>query len=210
MRVRPHGHRSARLTAAALVASVTLGGALTGCSGGASGKQASSGSTSSSGSPSPSTSGSSSPSPSATPAPSPPKEPKAAKDTAATRKAFAAFVVASWGYALRTNDAPAVTGLALKGHPCQGCKDFSAELAKRRKQQWYVALPGVKVHAVAVSPSSAPHTYLARAKIDVPASQSLFEDGSFRNENPAHRGATFEVLMVYAGKSYRLLGFEVR
>jgi hypothetical protein len=136
--------------------------------------------------------------------------PRAAKDTVAARKAFASSVVARWGYALRTDDATAVTGLSPKNHPCQGCKDFATELGKRRKQRWYVDFPGAKVRSVTVSPSSAPHTYLAHLKVDIPASRSFFRNGSFRNDNPAHRGATFDVRMAYSGKAYRLLAFQVR
>jgi hypothetical protein len=142
-------------------------------------------------------------------APRPPRAPLAKKDTAAARKAFAVFVVARWSYALRTNDAGVVTGLSPK-QACQGCKDFAAELGKRRKQHWYVDFPGAKVRSVSVTPATAPHSYLARAKVDIPSSRSLFTNGSFRNDNPAHRGATFEVRMTYAKKGYSLLAFQVR
>ena len=51
-------------------------------------------------------------------------------------------------------------------------------------------------------------TWRAR-KVDIPASRSFFKDGSFRNDNPAHRGTTFEVQMSYAEKNHALLSFRV-
>ena len=118
-------------------------------------------------------------------------------------------MIKRWGYALRTNDAGAVTGLSPKKQTCSGCKDFAAELAQRRKQRWYVDFPGTKVRSVTVTPAG-PHAYLARATVDIPASESFFRNGAFRNDNEAHRGATFYVRMGYAGKHYDLLGFQVR
>src|SRR3954452_9402975 len=211
MRVRPDGHRSPRPAVALLVGAVALGPVLAGCGGGNDKADDAAGSPTASGTPTASGSGSVSGSPTGSPAssptPRPPKEPRAGKDTAAARKAFASFVIARWGYALRTNDAGAVTGLSPKKQACEGCKDFAAELTKRRKQHWYVDFPGAKVRSVTVTPAG-PHTSVARAKVDIPASTSLFKDGSFRNQNAAHRGATFFVRMAYAGKGYELLAFQ--
>jgi len=217
MRVRSHGHRFAAPVVATLVGVVALGPLLTGCSDGdgrssdaaSSPKASSTSSESPSGSPSGSPSESPTESPSASPTPRPPKPPKPGKDTPDARKAFASFVVARWGYALRTNDAGVVTGLSPKKQTCAGCKDFAAELAKRRKQRWYVDFPGAKVRSVKVT-ADGPQAYLARATVDVPASKSYFRNGAFRNDNEAHRGATFFVRMHYVGKHYDLLGFEVR
>ena len=199
---------------ATLVGVVALGPLVAGCSDGGSSDAADSPKASSSASSSASESSSESPSespsasPSASPEPRLPKAPKPGKDTPAARKAFASFVIARWGYALRTNDAGAVTSLSLKKQTCAGCKDFAAELAKRRKQRWYVDFPGAKVRSVTVNPAG-PQAYLARAKVDIPASESFFRNGAFRNDNAAHRGATFWVRMAYVGKHYELVGFQV-
>jgi hypothetical protein len=142
--------------------------------------------------------------------PRPPKVPAAVKDTATARKAFAAAVITRWGYALRTDDAGVVTGLSPAKQLCQGCRDFAAALAVRRKQHWYVDFPGARVRSVTVTPSGAAHTYLAHARVDIPESRSYFTDGSYRNDNPAHKGATFDVRMSYAQKRYTLLAFQVR
>ena len=153
-------------------------------------------------------------SPSATLPPEPklPKAPKA-KDSAAGREAFAEFVVDRWGYALRTNDATALTDLSPGSGLCQGCAELRSELKQRKKQGWYVDFPGAKVVEVDVAPSEEttddPGIHVARAKINVPASESRFEDGAVRNENKARKGATFEVRMRLDGKRYSLLAFRV-
>lgn len=140
--------------------------------------------------------------------PRPPKQPRAT-DTAAGRRAFAEFVVAAWGHALRTNDAGPVTGLSPAGQPCQGCKELAAELRKRKKQGWYVDFPGAEVRRVVLGGAGAPATYLARATVDIPRSISYFDDGTFRNDNDAHRGATFEVRMRFDKKRWSLLAFRL-
>jgi Family of unknown function (DUF6318) len=154
-----------------------------------------------------------SPSPSAT-EPSRPPEPElpkapAAKNTDAGRKAFAEFVVARWGYALRTNEAAALSDLSPRSAPCGGCVKLAAELRKREKEGWYVDFPGAKVTKVEVVPGELPGVHVATARIDVPASQSYFEDGELRNENEARKGATFEVRMRLDGKRFVLLAFRV-
>ena len=165
----------------------------------------------SSGSPSPSES-STTPSPSpttdTTPEPTLPEAPPS-KDTKAGRQAFAEFVVERWGYALRTNDASALTDLSPRSGPCQGCKELEAELRKREKEGWYVDFPGARVVKVDVVAGDEPRVQVATAKIDVPASESYFEDGELRNENEARKGAAFEVRMRLDGKRFVLLAFRV-
>jgi hypothetical protein len=50
---------------------------------------------------------------------------------------------------------------------------------------------------------------VASATVDIPESDSFNTDGTFRNTNPAHPGATFTVQMRYTGKQYQLLAFSV-
>ena len=136
-------------------------------------------------------------------------EPPRAKDTAKSRKQFAEFVIASWSHALRTNDFKAVTGLSPRRAPCAGCAEFRDELEKRRKQGWFVDYPGTKIKRLEVGRAGQPGTYLASAKVNIPESRSYFDDGAFRNDNAAHRGATFQVRMRLDEKRYTLLAFRV-
>jgi hypothetical protein len=149
-----------------------------------------------------------SPTPSTTSAPKLPKAPPA-KDTADGREAFAKFVIDRWGYALRTNDATAVTDLSPQSGPCGGCPELQDELRTRKKEGWYVDFPGAKIVKLQVAPDTEPGVQVATATINVPASTSYFDDGELRNENDAHKGATFEVRMRLDGKSYVLLAFSV-
>ncbi len=149
-----------------------------------------------------------SPSPSPTRKPKPPKAPPA-KDTDAGRRAFAKFVIARWGFALRTNKAAALVDLSPKSGACEGCKKLRQELRKRKKQGWYVDFPGAKIVKLKVSPGDQPGVYLAQAKINVPRSTSYFEDGEVRNENKRHKGAAFEVRMRLDKKHYSLLAYRV-
>lgn len=151
---------------------------------------------------------SSSPSATTTAEPKPPKRPKA-KDNQAGRRAFAEFVVDRWGYALRTNDAGALTELSPRSGPCQGCAELRSELRKRKKQGWYVDFPGARVVNVDVAAADDPRVHVAKTKINIPASESYFEDGELRNENKRRKGATFEVRMRLDGKRYSLLAFRV-
>ena len=171
----------------------------------------------------PSPSSSLTPTPSATPSesvtespdPEPPEEPPA-KNNPVSRRAFARFVVDTWGYALTTNKAEALTGLSPGKQPCRGCRDFEKELSTRERQGWYVDFPGARVKDVELSPGSGPDEVVAAVKIDIPESASYFEDGSFRNDNQARKNATFEVLMRFdegakqRKASYSLLAFTVR
>lgn len=193
--------RSAAATAVLLLAVST-----TGCSGDS--DEPDSGPTSSESASESSTSPSPSPSSTRTAKPKLPKAPPA-KATDVGRKAFAEFVIDRWGYALRTNDASALTDLSPKAAPCQGCVDLQRELAKRRKQGWYVDFPGAKVVKVDLAAGDLPGVQVATARINVPASESYFEDGELRNENDARKGAAFEVRMRLNGKRYVLLAFRV-
>jgi hypothetical protein len=205
----PLARRCAVATTALLLA-----GALGACSGDSSepsSSEPSSSESESSGSATPSES-STTPSPSPTAETTPePKLPKAppSKDTKAGREAFAEFVVERWSYALGTNDASALTDLSPKSGPCQGCKELEAELKKRKKQGWYVDFPGARVTKVDVVPGEEPGVQVATATINVPASESYFEDGELRNENKARKGAKFEVRMRLDGKRFVLLAFRV-
>jgi hypothetical protein len=161
-------------------------------------------------SPSETTSPSPAPSPSASSSPEPklPKAP-AAKDTAAGRAAFADFVIARWGYALETNDATALTDLSPESGPCEGCPELQAELRTRTKEGWHVDFPGARIVKMRIGPGDVEGVQVATATINVPASTSYFDDGELRNENEAHKGATFEVRMRLDGKRYALLAFRV-
>lgn len=134
----------------------------------------------------------------------------AARNTPEGRKAFARFVVASWGYALRSNDASAVTELGPK-RPCQGCRDLQAELARRKRQGWHVDFPGAELRSLKVTTQDkAEKVYVATARVDLPASRSYYDDGSFRNENPAHDNRRFTVRMRFQDKRFVLLEFRLR
>lgn len=158
--------------------------------------------------PTPSLTGSPSASPDATADSGPPDVP-AARDTAASRKEFAHVVVDSWSHALQTNRAASVTRLS-KGRPCQGCAELRRELTKRKREGWYVDFPGAEVGSTTVRRGGGPGTWVARAKVDIPASRSYFDDGTFRNDNEAHEGGSFEVTMRKDGRRWTLLGFRVR
>jgi hypothetical protein len=137
-----------------------------------------------------------------------PKAPKAA-NTPASRKEFTEFVVERWGYALATNDAEAVTDLGPEDAACKGCKELEKELENRRKEGWNVDFPGATVKKVTVTPAGAAQTFDSVATIDIPESQSYFEDGSFRNDNKAFRDAEFSVQMRWAGGRYVLLSYTL-
>lgn len=137
-----------------------------------------------------------------------PKAPKA-RNTPDGRKAFTEFVVERWGYALATNEATAVSDLSAKGSSCQGCKELEKELAKRSKQKWAVDFPGATVDKITVKGAGAPATFESTAVIDIPASRSYFEDGTYRNENEAFKNAEFVVGMRYTKARYVLLSYRV-
>jgi hypothetical protein len=152
-----------------------------------------------------------SPSPSASPGDDerPPKAPKAS-DSKKARTAFVEFVVDSWGFALRHNDpAPVVRLSPSRKEPCLGCADLQAELAKRRKQGWYVDFPGAEIGRIEFGPGPETGTFAAAATIDIPATLSFFDDGSVRNTSEEHPDASFELLARRDGKEFTLLGFRI-
>jgi hypothetical protein len=136
----------------------------------------------------------------------PPAAPKASRD-ARGQRAFARHVMDLWGYALRTNDAGPLTAAGPGPRPCDGCRPFARELAARERQGWSVDFPGLDVHRVRLG--SQRGAVLARAVVDIPASDAYNADGSYRSSNPPHPGAHFEVRMRYAERGYRLLSFTV-
>ena len=83
------------------------------------------------------------------------------------------------------------------------------ELENRRKEGWNVDFPGATVKKVTVTPAGAAQTFDSVATIDIPESQSYFEDGSFRNDNKAFRDAEFSVQMRWAGGRYVLLSYTL-
>jgi hypothetical protein len=198
-----------RVPALPLVAALALA-ALSGCSGEASKAAAkpSQTPTSSAGSRSPSLSSS----PTAAPTPERPSAPAFAPGDKG-QKAFAAYVVDTWGYALATNDAAALTRLSpSKKELCRGCSDFAAELRRRDKQGWHVEFPGASVRRTTLQREG--ERILATTVADIPPSQSFFDDGTFRNDNEAHRGARFLIDLRTDGQAkkqhYVLLAFSLR
>lgn len=159
-------------------------------------------------SPAPSVSASASVStPSATPAAEKvPRTPTATPGKAGQQR-FARHVMDLWGYGLRTDNAKPIVALSPKAKPCRGCTEFTATLTRRHKQGWSVDFAGVKVRKVVLK-QVAGNTY-ARSTVDIAKSDSYNTDGTFRNTNKKHDGATFEVLMSYARKKYHLLAFTV-
>ena len=137
-----------------------------------------------------------------------PKAPQA-RNTPEGRKAFTEFVVERWGYALATNEASAVSDLSAKGSSCRGCQELEKELAQRRKQEWAVDFPGASVDKITVKGAGVPATFEATAVIDIPASRSYFEDGTYRNENEAFKNAEFIVGMRYTKARYVLVSYRV-
>ena len=57
--------------------------------------------------------------------------------------------------------------------------------------------------------AGAPATFESTAVIDIPASRSYFEDGTYRNENEAFKNAEFVVGMKYTKARYVLLSYRV-
>jgi hypothetical protein len=196
-----HSRRGSRtLVVLALCATVALGG----CSGGSDPSSASSRSASASASPS-----ASSTTEAATASPTaarPPRAPKPTRGPAGQRK-FARHVMAVWAYALRTDDAKPLVALSPQAKKCEGCKAFATSMKKRKKAGWYVALTGLDVRKITLK--KVDDNVYARASVNVPQSDSYNSDGSFRNTNKAHRGATFEVLMHRGAKHFQLLAFTV-
>jgi hypothetical protein len=184
----------------ALAAMLTAGVLLTGCDG----------SPSAAGTPSaaPSATVSSaapSPVPSVDPAPAAPAQVRSRK--AAGQQAFARHVMDLWGYALRTDDPKPLAATAAGKQTCGGCAPLARALASRRRQGWTVDFPGVTVRRVRLAAQGGDR--VARATVDIPASDSYTTDGTFRNTSPAHKGATFVVRMRYVRNQWRLVSFTV-
>ncbi len=157
-------------------------------------------------------SASTSASPTAAPSPRRPARPGFAPGDKG-QKAFAAFVVDSWGYALSTNDATAVTRLSpSKKEKCRGCKELAAELRTRDKEGWHVEFPGATVRRTTLERDG--ERILATTTADIPASRSFFDDGTYRNDNEAHRGAKFLLDLRIDGEGKKrhwvLLAFSLR
>jgi hypothetical protein len=187
-----------RAARSSLAAALVAGLVLAGCSSGSDGS-------STADTQSPATSSLARPSASAT-TEAPPRAPRPAPGPAG-QKAFARHVMDLWSYALRTNDARPLTSLG--GRPsCGGCASLSRELARRERQGWVVDFAGLDVHTVALATAQG-RVRVARVSVTIPASDSYNTDGTFRNTNPAHAGATFVVRMRYADKRYRLVSFTV-
>lgn len=118
-------------------------------------------------------------------------------DSAAGKRAYVTYIVEGWVYALNTND-PSVLLDESGAKPCRGCDSLRAELAEREKEGWHVQLPGVDVRKVTFRRDE--DVEVATAVVDIPASQSFFEDGTYRNDNDEHRGAEFVIDISADGK----------
>lgn len=157
-------------------------------------------------SPSPSTSAGASPGPApsqdAAPVPAPPR----GKHDRVNARRFAEYSLQAWIHALSTNDAGALLR-ASGDRPCDGCAALRRELMRRERQGWYVALRDVRVRRADVT--LAARTARVRLTVDLPESQSLRQDGSYRSTNPAHPGSVFEVRMVHTRNRYRLTAFSL-
>lgn len=154
-------------------------------------------------------SGSSSPSPgpsSSTSPVAPPLRPEAARGAAGQRR-FARYVIALWGYALRTNDPAPLFAASFTKQPCQGCERLASTLQQRKREHWYVDFPGVVVRGIALRRSG--DLTVAQASVSIPPSVALNTDGSFRSANPAHPHARFLVRMRMVNDTYRLVGFTL-
>ena len=147
-----------------------------------------------------------SPTPTQTATPEPPEAPEAA-DTRAAKKAFARYVVDTWGYALATNDPDPLVGLSPGKKPCVGCKELAAELRDRKKQGWYVDFPGAEVKEATIDQRAGKS--LAQMTVSVPESDTYNDDGTYRSTNPGHPKGTFEVEMRFKKPKFELLSFRV-
>ncbi len=146
----------------------------------------------------------------ADPKPLKPKEPKF-RSGKKGQKAFTRYIVDGWGYSLITND-PSVLIDASGKKACRGCGSLRKELKQREKEGWYVDFPGAKVRKISFS--SRGDVREATAVVDIPGSRSFFEDGTFRNDNEAHRSAKFLIDFEAKGKNkkrhWELVAFSVK
>ena len=133
-------------------------------------------------------------------------QPPAGRDDRRGRAAFAEYVLQAWVHALNTNDPQAL--LAVSGdRPCGGCRQLAAELESRAAAGWSVALEDVRVASSRVRREAGTSRVLL--SVSLPASDTFFEDGSYRSTNPAHPRSTFEVEMTYTDRRYRLDAFSL-
>lgn len=136
-----------------------------------------------------------------------PRPPKAGKGPNGQR-AFARFVMDAWSWSLITNDAsPLLAASPSRTKPCEGCRRLERELANRADEGWYVDFPGLTVGRTRLARDGT--TVTATTRVDIPESDSFFEDGTYRSSSPAHPDATFRVRMRLVDGDYRLLAFSV-
>lgn len=151
-----------------------------------------------------------SPSPTSSPSPKKPSEPKF-RNNRAGKRAFVSYIIDGWGYALQTNDASVLLDAAGK-KPCRGCDSLRKELSQRDKEEWYVQFPGADVRKVTFRADGP--VEVATAVADIPESRSFFEDGTFRNDNKAHKRAKFVIDIRADGQGKRrhwtLLAFSIK
>ena len=183
---------------------LALGLLVTGCNG--TGEPASGPSPSAKASPRPSAATTSEVSATHAASPSPVPDPPPATGGRKASVAFAKYVLQGWIYALNTNDPSPL--LDVSGpKPCEGCAGLAKELAKRKKEGWYVVLEGVRASTARSRTDGRRST--VTLSVDVPASSTYNTDGSFRSTNPAHPHASFAVEMTRTGNDFRLDSFSL-
>jgi hypothetical protein len=136
----------------------------------------------------------------------PPVRPQATRGPAGQRR-FARYVMALWGYALRTNDPSPLFASSFTKQACGGCARLASTLEQRRHRGWHVDFPGLLVRRVELRTTRG--VTVAAASVTIPPSSSINDDGSFRSANPAHPHARFVVRMRFVHGSYRLLSFTL-
>ena len=141
--------------------------------------------------------------------PSPPRAPGRLKNNERGRAAFARHVLATWSYAIATNDPEPLLRLSPKGSPCVGCAELADELEQRERQKWHVALPEVEAAAVETAGKKPGPEPVVVLTIDIPQSDAVNDDGTLRGVSPAHRDASFRVRMTPVRRGFELLGFSV-
>jgi hypothetical protein len=115
----------------------------------------------------------------------------------------------TWSWSLRSNDSRPLSRLSPgRKQPCEGCRALARELARRDRQGWYVDFPGLDVGRTRLRPEG--DVVVATSRVDIPGSDSFYEDGGFRSSSPAHDDARFTVTMRWSKRGYRLLSFSVR
>jgi hypothetical protein len=142
--------------------------------------------------------------------PDKPEEPRF-RDNRAGKRAFVSYIIDGWGDALQTND-PSVLLDASGKKPCRGCDTLRKELRERKKEGWYVQFPGADVRNVKFRRDG--DVEVATARVNIPGSQSFFEDGTFRNDNKARKRVPFLLDIRADGRGkkrhWRLLAFSVK